>query len=460
MNDLKNKLKKIWMIALPIVIQGIVFQIQSLTDKYFLGNLDPIYISALGAAQFPFTASLDAFAALGIGLVIYTSQFLGAKKRAEIGDYTKSSILYSSCFSALLFGMWFIFVIPILKLLHVDTAILSESACYIRICSFYILLLGIDITLQSMLQGIGKTKPIMIVSLMKVLLNVVISYILIFGYLGFPAMNIEGAAIGTLCSNLIAALSLIFYCFVLKRKEYALHKRPHAYFNWKPYMNTIKIGVPTAMEYFLWNASNLVLLAFLNSLSYEATAVYTLTFGIEVVIYAVFNGTGKASMTLIGQDIGAADYKSANAYIKICITVNSLLIGICIAIFALFSKGILGIFTESKDLVNLASPYLIATGIIMFPKSLNVIVGNGIRSHGDTKWMLYSQIIGSILVVSCSFVLVKVFNLGITAIYITLFLDESIRASINGIYYKIKYSTPNTRHTKSLVNPTLSISEN
>ena len=90
----------------------------------------------------------------------------------------------------------------------------------------------------------------------------------------------------------------------------------------------------------------------------------------------------------------------------------------------------------------------------------HIIIGNGIRGSGDTKWMLYSQIIGSILVVSCSFVLVKVFNLGIAAIYITLFLDESIRASINGIYYKIKYSTPNTRHTKSLVNPTLSISEN
>ena len=95
----------------------------------------------------------------------------------------------------------------------------------------------------------------------------------------------------------------------------------------------------------------------------------------------------------------------------------------------------------------------------MFPKSLNVIVGNGIRSHGDTKWMLYSQIVGSILVVGCSFALVNIFQLGITAIYITLFLDESIRASINGIYYKMKYSAPNAAHTKTLVKPTLSISE-
>lgn len=168
-----------------------------------------------------------------------------------------------------------------------------------------------------MLQGIGKTKPIMITSLMKVFLNVVISYILIFGKLGFEPMNIEGAA------------------------------------------------------------------------------VYTLTFGIEVVIYAIFNGTGKASMTLIGQDIGAADYESAHDYVKICIVANSLLITLCVLLFVLFSKPLLGIFTTSTKLINLASPYLIFTGIILFPKSINVIIGNAIRSHGNTKWMLYSQIIGS-----------------------------------------------------------------
>lgn len=456
MTTTANKLKKIWLIALPIVIQGIVFQIQSLTDKYFLGNLDAIYLSALGAAQFPFSASLDAFVAMSVGLIIYVSQFKGAGSEDSISKYTKSSILYASCISLLIFALWFLFTEPILILLHVDAAILPESAHYIRICSFYLLVLGIDTSLQAMLQGIGKTKPIMITSLMKVFLNVVLSYILIFGKLGFEPMNIEGAAIGTLLSNLIASLFLMIYCFILKHQEYALHTNLHDYFDWKPYIDTVKIGVPTAMEYFLWNASNLVLLAFLNSLSYEATAVYTLTFGIEVVIYAVFNGTGKASMTLIGQDIGAADYESAHDYVKICIIVNSLLITICVLLFVVFSKPLLGIFTTSTKLINLASPYLIFTGIILFPKSINVIVGNAIRSHGNTKWMLYSQIIGSIFVISCSFILVKVLHLGILAIYITLFLDETIRSSINGIYYRKKYCVANLINSSDLIHHSFS----
>lgn len=60
----KNTVEKIIAIAFPMVIQGIVFQIQSLTDKAFLGNLDSVYIAALGAVQFPLYTTIDSLFAL------------------------------------------------------------------------------------------------------------------------------------------------------------------------------------------------------------------------------------------------------------------------------------------------------------------------------------------------------------------------------------------------------------
>lgn len=57
-----------------MVIQGIVFQLQSLTDKAFLGNMDSIYISALGASQFPFYASMDTLVALASGITLENIQ--------------------------------------------------------------------------------------------------------------------------------------------------------------------------------------------------------------------------------------------------------------------------------------------------------------------------------------------------------------------------------------------------
>jgi len=67
------------------------------------------------------------------------------------------------------------------------------------------------------------------------------------------------------------------------------------------------------------------------------------------------------------------------------------------------------------------------------------VIGSAVRAYGDTKWMFVSQVIGSIFVVSCSYMLIEIAHLQIVAIYITLFCDELIRASINYIHFSICY---------------------
>lgn len=431
----KDIVAKIIAIALPMVVQGIVFQIQSLTDKAFLGNLDSVYIAALGAAQFPFNTTIDSLFALCTGVVIIVSQLFGAGKKQNINKYVKSVMFFNTLICIGIFVLWFVFSRQIFTLLNVDEKIVEYCIRYVRICSVYFFFLGCDCTLQAMLQGLGNTKPIMLSGILKVVLNILISWVLIFGHFGFPALNMDGAAIGALVANIISTVFIAFYCFVIKRKEYRLQENHIQWIDFEAFQKAIRLGIPTGLEFFLWNASNLVLIGFLNSFSYLATTIYTLTFGIEVIVYAIFSGTSKAAMTLIGHSIGAHDNKSANQQLMTCMSLNFLIVMAAIITFILFPTRIINIFTNDAKIVGPTVPFLIFTAFIMLPKSLNVVIGNGIRAHGDTKWMLYSQIIGSVFVILCSCTLVKLFHLNITAIYITLLLDEAIRAAINYWHY-------------------------
>lgn len=426
-------------IAFPVIIQGLVFQMQSLTDKAFLGNIDSTYISALGAAQFPFNTTLDSVVALGTGITIIVSGLYGKKQSKSVIGAVKSALFYNSILSVLLFIIWFGFSGNILNLLQVDENIMAYSKSYIMICSGYFLFLGIDSSLQAMLQGLGDTKPIMYAGVGKVILNISISWVLIFGHFGFSPMHIAGAAIGTLAANLISVISIMLYCFVGKRNIFQLHKEKKLWLAWEPYTRVIQLGLPTALEFLLWNASNLVLIRFLNGFSYMATTIYTLTFGIEVIIYAVFNGISRATLIIMGQEIGASDKKKANNVFRVSMGLNSVIVVIAICIFILFAKPILMIFTKEMLTINQTIPFLIISGIIMIPKSLNVVIGSAIRANQDTRFMLFSQIVGSVFVVTCSFILVHIFHLHMIGIYITLFLDESIRAMINGIHYNRHY---------------------
>ena len=440
---MENKVRvisaRILTIAFPVMVQGLVFQIQSLTDKAFLGNIDAIYLSALGAAQFPLNTTLDSVVALGTGITIIVSRLYGDKRsKSVIGD-VKSTLLFNSILSIFLFIIWCSFTEDILHILQVNERIMTFSKNYIMICSGYILLLGIDSSLQAMLQGLGDTRPIMYAGVLKVILNICISWVLIFGHFGFSPMYIDGAAIGTLVANLISAMGMIVYCFVWKKDVFQLHKEKRLWFSWRPFARVIRLGMPTALEFLLWNASNLVLIRFLNGFSYLATTIYTLTFGIEVIIYAVFNGISRATLIIMGQEIGACDKKKANIVFRVSVGLNLIIVGIAICIFILFTKPILMIFTKDIKTISETIPFLMITGIIMIPKSLNVIIGSAIRANQDTRFMLFSQMVGSTFVIACSFAMVQIFHLHMIGIYITLFLDEAIRAMVNGIHYSRCY---------------------
>ena len=68
------------MVAFPLMVQGIVFQLQSLTDKAFLGNLDTKYVAAIGSAQGPLISIADSLIAISMGLTIIVSRLYGAKQ--------------------------------------------------------------------------------------------------------------------------------------------------------------------------------------------------------------------------------------------------------------------------------------------------------------------------------------------------------------------------------------------
>ena len=442
-NKIINSLKLTFSMAFPMIIQGIVFQLQSLTDKAFLGHLDTKYISALGAAQFPFFMVVESLIAVGTGVVIYVSHLYGKNEKSEAATYVKSFIFYMSCICLVFFAVWFCLPKQIFYMLSVNPLVMDYCVTYVKICSFIFIGLGVDIALQAFLQGIGDTKPIMYVGIIKVVLNIILTGILVFGINGFQGMGVAGAAIGTLISNVVAAIMLIIYCFWIK-KEYMLCDKIHQMFQREPFVASIKLGLPTGMEFLLWHVSNLLLIKFLNGFNYQAMAIYTLTVGIEGIVYAIFNGTAKANMTVMGQEIGAGRYKEANFHFYISMNANIIIEFFILIVFILYARPILSVFSNDIEIIEKSAIYLIITGVIMIFQSGNVVIGTAIRSYGDTRFMLYSQIFGSFFVVTLSSILVLGLHMDIMAIYITFFCDEAARSIINLIYFRVKYAKPDT----------------
>lgn len=433
-------MREILWLALPIIVQGIVFGLQSMTDKVFLGQLKTEYVSAIGAAQLPLGATIEGVNALAIGITIIVAHLVGAGKRKDASRYVKSAMLYGWLIGLVFLIIWEVFTEQILIFFKVDPLILGNSASYVRICAVVFLVVGVDSTLNGMLQGMGKTKVIMYSGIMKVVVNIVLSWILIFGKCGCKAYYVEGAAIGTLLANLIAFCVILIYCLIVNREAFGFDKLHRTDLKFANYREILALGAPASMESLLWQFSNLILVRFINEFSYVNTSIYAVTFGILCIICSVYTNIARAGLTLIGQSLGAGNHKKANEILYNCMFMNVVLILVINVVFHIYAKEILGIFMKEGYIVQMAERYLKFLGIIMFPQSLNIICGNAIKGNGNTSWMLFSQMLGSTMVISLSFFLIRVMKMDMMAIYIVLFVDETVRGVVNYIYYMRRYA--------------------
>lgn len=259
-----------------------------------------------------------------------------------------------------------------------------------------------------------------------------------FGNLGMPALGIEGAAIATVIAEYVGAIYISVIFFTSKklptRPSWNDVKKGH----FQSYLNAAKLGINIALEDFAWNIGNLILIRILNSINEYAAGIYTIIFGVEVLAVVIIGAIGSGTMTLTSEATGRkalAQYKGITlcAYAVCAIVTVVMIVGA-----VLFPEQILSLFTSDKTVIASCAGYLLLIGINLFSKSGNIIIGNAIRGSGNTKWMLFTQIFGTIWIVSVASVLVFICKLGIFGVVLAVILDEGVRALINlGKYLRI-----------------------
>ena len=426
---------KIFTIAIPIIIQQLSHQMQVWVDRAMLGHINPEFFSAVGNSLVPYFAMNSIILAIASGTTILIAQSVCAKDFNLSRRYAECSFVGNSIFPVIAFLFFFFGAPSLFKLMGVQSPIFEYACSYIKTTSYTLLIIGIAATCSSILQGIGFTKMIMVTGVITNVLNIFFDWVLIYGKFGFPAMQIEGAALATVISNFSALPFLLIYVIKRKKMPFKIKVRNILKFDFKLYKNIFKMGIPSGGEYALLSLGNLFIVSFLNRIDIMAAGIYTLLFSIKGLAVILYGGFAHAGLTLAGQKTGENEHKQAINIVFKCLSFALIVCTVVAAIFCVFSKNILGLFTSDISLVNFASPFLIFVTLTMFPQAVNIVVGYGIRGTGDTKWMFYTQALGTVMIIILCYILIFIANLGLWAVFISFLADESIRSIINTLRF-------------------------
>jgi len=422
---------KIFAIAIPIIVQQLSHHMQILVDRAMLGHINPEFFSAVGNSLVPYSAVNSVILAICSGATILIAQSIGAKNYSLSCRYAECSFIGNSIFPVIAF-LFFFFGSPwLFKIMGVQSPVLEYAVSYIKITSFNLFIIGIIATCTSILQGIGLTRIIMVTGIITNVLNILFDWILIYGKFGFPAMNIEGAALATLIANFTAVPFFLIYVIKRKKIPFKIKVRNIFKFDFKLYKSVFKMGIPSGGEYALWSLGNLFVVSFLNRIDIMAAGIYTLLFSIKGLSVILYAGFAHAGLTLAGQKTGEKEHKQAINIVFKCLSLALIVCTAVAVIFCIFPKDILALFTSDTSLVNFAVPFLIFVTLVMFPQAVNIVIGYGIRGTGDTRWMFYTQILGTVMVITLSYILIFTAGLGLWGVFITFLVDEFVRSIIN-----------------------------
>ncbi len=416
-------------LALPIAAQQMISVGVNMADNIMLGQLGETAMSSATLANNFISMFQIMCMGFGMGASVLTSRFYGMKERESMKkavnimfrlEFVVAMIfsLATAAFSAQIMGMF-----------TNEEAIIQAGCGYLLISIPCYLLNGYALTTSLILRSVGKATVPLISSICSFFINIFFNWVFIFGNLGAPRMEVNGAAVGTLLARIVEFLVTMGYLF-FKDENIQLRLRDLLMNTKDLYGEYIRISIPVLVSDTLLGLGNMAVATVMGHVGASfvaANAITTVTMQLATV---VIQGISQASCTITGITLGEGKYEKAQQQ-GITFAAIGFLIGAvgCIIILAL--RGvIIDAYRIQPETKALAYELMDAVAVVVLFQSANSILTKGVlRGGGDTKFLMIADIlflwIGSIPLGALAGL---VFHWPGFWIYIMLRIDQFIKA--------------------------------
>lgn len=413
----RSTLEELIRLSFPMVISQGAFAVMIFTDRYFMSQIEPVQMAAAlggGVASF-FSISLF------LGLISYANalvaQYLGSGEIEKCPRVVTQGLLMAFfSIPILLIVMYYVGGIFV-AMGHEPYQVELESIYYRLLMLSSILPLS-KLCFASYFSGIGRTKVVMVCDVLGMLMNVPLSYVLIFGKFGLPELGIAGAAIGTIISGAFSLLLFIGYYFERSNRE---KFSVMSSFRWdKAIMGRyIRLGLPSGLEMFLNIAAfNLFLLMF-QSYGIAEAAAASIVFNWDILAFVPMLGLNIGVISLIGRFVGAKDMARTNQVIASAFLVSLSYTGILALIFIIYRASLVKIFISPGEhyvaILELTSFMMIGLATYVMTDAVRLVSSAVLRGAGDTRWLMISSASLYWTMLIAQYFIIKVYEFGAKA---------------------------------------------
>jgi len=370
------------MLAIPMILEMAMESVFAVVDIFFVAGLGTAAVATVGLTE----AMITLLYAISIGLSMGTTALIARRigeKDPDAASLTAGQAIWIGVLVSVVVGLiGFFYAKDILILMGADEAVLETGESYTRIMFGSCFTIVFLFLINAIFRGAGDASLAMRALTLANCINIVLDPCLIYGYGPFPELGIEGAAIATNIGRGVGVLYGLYYLCGGGGKI-RLHIA-NLVLQMAVIVALLRISIGGVSQFLVSTASWVFLMQIVSGFGSAAVAGYTI--GVRIVMFSILPawGLSNAVATLVGQNLGAGQPDRAEASVWYIVKYNAIYMGFASLMILLFTRSIVGLFTDEAAVVEYAVQCLTIFAFAFVAWGAGMALSQAFNGAGDT----------------------------------------------------------------------------
>ncbi len=421
-----NKLisfKYLLVLTIPIFFELLLQVVVGYSDQIMIAS-DPDAVTAITNTNTILNVFIIAFQVFSMGAIILISHYKGAKNFEGEKKVYKATFIISTgigffislillCFSSFFFD-W----------IGLDKNCMDKGLLYIRIVGGCIFLQSILTVFSAFLKSNAFMKDSTIINVIVNALNIIGNFILI------PYLGIAGVAISSVVSRFLGCIAIIIV--FIKKTKINIFKHLFKEFSWTTTKKILSIGGPSGGEALSYNASQIIILAIVNTFGTAVVNIKSYASMFAMISYLFTSAVSQAMQVVIGQLLGMGNIEESKKKIYQTLIISILSSILVSSLLYFISDYAYGMFRISNpEMLRLGKQILLIEIILELGRAVNIVFVRALQTIGDIMFPTILSIIfcWSVAVLG-AFLLGDFAKWGLVGVWTAMACDEGIRGVI------------------------------
>ena len=233
--------------------------------------------------------------------------------------------------------------------------------------------------------SVNQTKPMMVIALLALALNIAVNWLLVFGNWGFPRLGGVGCAWATLLCVWFDLLAIVWW---IRRAPAYRQTQPFARFerpDWPKIRALLRLGLPIGVTYFAETSAFSLIALLVAGFGTVQVAAHQVALNFTSLVFMLPMSLGLALLTRVGQALGAGDPRAARFRSWVGVAMALVVAAVSAVLMAWFNARIANAYTTDTSVAALAAQLLVLAAVFQLSDATQVCASCAIRAYKITR---------------------------------------------------------------------------